>query len=97
MIPRCANRCELVATLIAEIARLKGTSEQVERLAHGLDGEDGAPPPDLSFDFARGVPAPHHHEPPTYRCDRCGAVCTSIWEAAECCDPPLFDPTTRTP
>jgi hypothetical protein len=31
--------------LLAEIARDRGTSENVQRITHGLDGEDHAPVP----------------------------------------------------
>lgn len=42
-IPGCAARCPLVTTLVIERARDRGTSEQHERITHGLPGEDQAP------------------------------------------------------
>lgn len=42
-IPLCAKRCEYVAMLLSELAVARGTSENVQRVTHGLDGEDHAP------------------------------------------------------
>jgi hypothetical protein len=39
-VPDCAARCSLVTTLVIERARDRGTSEQHERITHGLPGED---------------------------------------------------------
>lgn len=36
----CAARCGFVAMLLAEIARARGTSEDVQRVTHGLPSED---------------------------------------------------------
>ena len=42
-IPPCAKRCEYVAMLLSELGVARGTSENVQRVTHGLDGEDHAP------------------------------------------------------
>ena len=39
-IPACAGDCWFVAMLLAEVARLTGTSVDVQRVGHGLDPLD---------------------------------------------------------
>lgn len=40
VLPRCAQECALVAYLLAEIARLKGTTVAVQYVTHGLALDD---------------------------------------------------------
>jgi len=42
-VPPCAAPCPLVTTLLAEIARLRGTTEAVQRVAHGIDDVPSGP------------------------------------------------------
>ena len=39
----CAKRCGFVAMLLTELSVARGTSENVQRVTHGLDGEDHRP------------------------------------------------------
>ena len=41
--PECAARCGTVTGLVIDIACARGTSEQLERYARGIPGEDRAP------------------------------------------------------
>lgn len=41
--PDCAARCGTVTGLVIDVARAHGTTEQYERHARGLPGEDHAP------------------------------------------------------
>ncbi len=45
-VPACAARCPFVGELVAELARARGTSEDVQRVTHGLPGEDHRPQSD---------------------------------------------------
>jgi hypothetical protein len=45
MIPDCAPTCPLVTMLLVEIARLRGTSEQVQQTTHGIDDDPPRPHP----------------------------------------------------
>lgn len=42
----CAGRCGLVAYLLTEIARARGTNEDVQRITYGIPGAEDRRPVD---------------------------------------------------
>jgi hypothetical protein len=72
--PLCADRCELVASMAAQTARLLGIPERAERVSLGLTPVHVPPIP-----VREPVVAP-------FECAACGRGCGSFSEARACED-----------